>query len=58
MFTQFIRLEYITIFVLMKRIIIKIQNNVKFVNGLSYYLIAIGRHACHHMCVYFKKYVS
>ena len=39
MFAQFIRLEYITIFVLMKRIIIKIQNNVKFVNGLSYYSI-------------------
>jgi hypothetical protein len=37
LFTQFIRLEYITIFLLMKRIIIKIQNNIN-----QHYLIAIG----------------
>ena len=36
---KFIHLEDITIFLLMKRIIIKIQNNA---NGLSYCLIAIG----------------
>jgi hypothetical protein len=33
------RLEYITIYLLMKRIIIKMQNNI---NGHSHYLIAIG----------------
>ena len=43
-FTQFMRLEYITIYLLMKRIIIKMQNNI---NG-----------HWHAMCVYIKKYVS
>ena len=71
MFTQFIRLEYITIYLLMKRIIIKIQNNINghyhiFADETYYYknteqyqwpLTLFDSH-WHAMCVYIKKYVS